>query len=178
MRSAGRATQPASLNPVRRLLSNPRSVQARIGEKTQVAKGTLMVTFDPLGEEVDFVPGRYSWVELPSRGHGDERGLRRHIKIVSSPSDGPRHTPPGQGLQSTRWGARGRRRGRRRGGRMEAFRFILTMTPRAIFICRWHVVGGQADLSWTSGCLRRIRRQIACWCGFGGVARDASPSAI
>jgi ferredoxin-NADP reductase len=62
-------------------------VQARIKEKTEVAKGTLMVVFDLQGEEVDFVPGQYFWVELPNRGHDDERGLRRHISIVVSPND-------------------------------------------------------------------------------------------
>jgi ferredoxin-NADP reductase len=62
-------------------------VQARIKEKTEVAKGTLMVVFDLQGEEVDFVPGQYFWVELPDRGHNDERGLRRHITIVTSPNE-------------------------------------------------------------------------------------------
>jgi hypothetical protein len=32
-------------------------VRARIYEKVEVAKGTLLVTFDLLGEEVDFRPG-------------------------------------------------------------------------------------------------------------------------
>ena len=62
-------------------------MQARIKEKTEVAKGTLMVVFDLQGEQVDFVPGQYFWVELPNRGHDDERGLRRHISIVTSPND-------------------------------------------------------------------------------------------
>jgi ferredoxin-NADP reductase len=62
-------------------------VQARIQEKTEVAKGTLMVVFDLLGEEVEFVPGQYFWVELPNRGYDDDRGLRRHITIVTSPNE-------------------------------------------------------------------------------------------
>jgi ferredoxin-NADP reductase len=62
-------------------------VQAQIKEKKEVAKGTLMVTFDLLGEEVDHRPGQYFWVELPDRGHDDERGLRRHITIVTSPNE-------------------------------------------------------------------------------------------
>jgi ferredoxin-NADP reductase len=62
-------------------------VQARIKEKTEVAKRTLMVVFDLLGGEVDFVPGQYFWVELPDRGYHDERGLRRHISIVTSPNE-------------------------------------------------------------------------------------------
>jgi ferredoxin-NADP reductase len=62
-------------------------MDAKIKEKTEVAKGTLMVVFDLLGEQVDFVPGQYFWVELPNRGYDDERGLRRHISIVTSPND-------------------------------------------------------------------------------------------
>jgi ferredoxin-NADP reductase len=62
-------------------------MDAKVKEKTEVAKGTLMVVFDLLGEQVDFVPGQYFWVELPNRGYDDERGLRRHISIVTSPND-------------------------------------------------------------------------------------------
>jgi ferredoxin-NADP reductase len=62
-------------------------MQAQIKEKTEVAKGTLMVVFDLLGHEVHFVPGQYFWVELPDVGHSDERGLRRHISIVTSPNE-------------------------------------------------------------------------------------------
>lgn len=52
----------------------------------EVAEGTLMVLVDP-GEPPDFQPGQYFWVELPPRGFDDERGLRRHISIVTSPTD-------------------------------------------------------------------------------------------
>jgi ferredoxin-NADP reductase len=62
-------------------------MQAHIKEKTEVAKGTLMVVFDLLGREVEFIPGQYFWVELPDVGYSDERGLRRHISIVTSPND-------------------------------------------------------------------------------------------
>jgi ferredoxin-NADP reductase len=62
-------------------------MQAKIKQKTEVAQGTLLVVFDLLGNEVDFVPGQYFWVELPDRGHEDERGLRRHITIVTSPNE-------------------------------------------------------------------------------------------
>jgi ferredoxin-NADP reductase len=62
-------------------------VQARIKDKHEVAKGTLMVVFDLLGNDVDFAPGQYFWVELPERGYEDDRGLRRHISIVTSPNE-------------------------------------------------------------------------------------------
>lgn len=62
-------------------------MRARIAEKREVAEGTLFVVFDLLGEEVDFVPGQYFWVELPDRGFSDDRGLRRHFSVCTSPTD-------------------------------------------------------------------------------------------
>jgi ferredoxin-NADP reductase len=62
-------------------------MQARIKEKREVARGTLLVTFDLLGEDVDFKPGQYFWVTLPEGEHEDERGLRRHITVVTSPNE-------------------------------------------------------------------------------------------
>jgi ferredoxin-NADP reductase len=62
-------------------------MQARIKEKQEVAKGTLLVIFDLLGEEVDFEPGQYFFVTLPDIGHQDDKGLRRHISVVTSPND-------------------------------------------------------------------------------------------
>ena len=62
-------------------------MRARIKEKQEVAKGTLLVTFDLLGEDVDFKPGQYFFVTLPSVGHEDEKGLRRHITVVNSPNE-------------------------------------------------------------------------------------------
>ena len=63
------------------------TMRARIREKREVAKGTLLVTFDLLGEEVDFVPGQYFFVTLPDVGYQDEKGLRRHITVVTSPNE-------------------------------------------------------------------------------------------
>ena len=62
-------------------------MRAVIKEKEEVAKGTMLVTFDLLGEEVDFKAGQYFWVTLPDVGYDDERGLRRHITVVTSPND-------------------------------------------------------------------------------------------
>jgi ferredoxin-NADP reductase len=62
-------------------------VRARIKEKQEVAKGTLLVTFDLLGEEVEFRPGQYFFVTLPDVGHEDDKGLRRHISVVTSPTE-------------------------------------------------------------------------------------------
>jgi ferredoxin-NADP reductase len=62
-------------------------MEARIKEKTEVAKGTLMVVFDLLGREVDFAPGQYFWVNLVDPPYDDERGPRRHISVVTSPNE-------------------------------------------------------------------------------------------
>jgi ferredoxin-NADP reductase len=62
-------------------------MRATVKEKREVAKETLMVVFDLGGEVVDFRPGQYFWVELPNRGHDDEKGLRRHISVVTSPTE-------------------------------------------------------------------------------------------
>jgi ferredoxin-NADP reductase len=62
-------------------------MKARIKEKREIAKGTLLTTFDLLGEEVDLAPGQYFFVTLPDVGHQDEKGLRRHITVVTSPNE-------------------------------------------------------------------------------------------
>src|SRR4029453_14600950 len=62
-------------------------MQAKIKEKREVAKGTLMVVFDLLGEEVDFRPGQYFWVTLLDPPYDDEKGPRRHISVVTSPKE-------------------------------------------------------------------------------------------
>jgi ferredoxin-NADP reductase len=62
-------------------------MQARIKEKSEVAKGTLMVVFDLLGEEVEFTPGQYFWVTLLDPPYDDDKGPRRHITVVTSPND-------------------------------------------------------------------------------------------
>src|SRR5947208_974727 len=62
-------------------------MRAKIKEKREVAKGTLMVTFDLLGEEVDFIAGQYFWVTLLDPPYDDEKGPRRHISVVTSPNE-------------------------------------------------------------------------------------------
>jgi ferredoxin-NADP reductase len=62
-------------------------VRATIKEKQQVAKGTLLVTFDLGGEDVDFQPGQYFFVTLLEPPYDDERGARRHITVVTSPNE-------------------------------------------------------------------------------------------
>jgi ferredoxin-NADP reductase len=62
-------------------------LRAKIKEKREVAKDTLMVVFDLLGEEVDFRPGQYFWVTLLDPPYDDEKGPRRHISVVTSPNE-------------------------------------------------------------------------------------------
>ena len=61
-------------------------MRATVAEKREVAKGTLLVLFS-VDAYPDYRPGSYFWVELPDRGHEDEKGLRRHISLVTSPTD-------------------------------------------------------------------------------------------
>ncbi len=62
-------------------------MRATVTEKREVAKGTLLVVFDLAGEEVDFRPGQYFWVELLDPPYEDEKGARRHISVVTSPTE-------------------------------------------------------------------------------------------
>jgi ferredoxin-NADP reductase len=62
-------------------------VRARIKEKREVAKGTLLVVFDLLGAEVDFRAGQYFWVTLLDPPYDDEKGPRRHISVATSPNE-------------------------------------------------------------------------------------------
>jgi ferredoxin-NADP reductase len=62
-------------------------MRAKIKEKREVAKGTLMVVFDLLGEEVDFTAGQYFWVTLLDPPYDDDKGPRRHISVVTSPTE-------------------------------------------------------------------------------------------
>jgi ferredoxin-NADP reductase len=61
-------------------------VKATVTEKREVAKGTLFVLFAVDGYPM-YRPGNYFWVELPDRGYQDEKGLRRHISLVTSPTE-------------------------------------------------------------------------------------------
>jgi ferredoxin-NADP reductase len=61
-------------------------MKATVAEKREVAKGTLLVTF-AVQDYPEFRPGAYFWVELPNRGHDDDKGLRRHISLVTSPTE-------------------------------------------------------------------------------------------
>jgi ferredoxin-NADP reductase len=62
-------------------------VRATIKEKREVAERTLLVLFDLNGEQVDYRPGQYFWVELLNAPYDDEKGLRRHITVVTSPTE-------------------------------------------------------------------------------------------
>jgi ferredoxin-NADP reductase len=61
-------------------------MRATVAEKREVAKGTLLVLF-AVEDYPEYRPGSYFWVELPDRGDNDEKGLRRHISLVTSPTD-------------------------------------------------------------------------------------------
>lgn len=62
-------------------------MRATIKEKREVAKGTLLVLFDLHGKSFDYRPGQYFWVELLDPPYEDEKGPRRHISAVTSPTE-------------------------------------------------------------------------------------------
>ena len=61
-------------------------MKATVAEKREVARGTLLVLFAVDGYPT-YRPGNYFWVELPDRGYQDDKGLRRHISLVTSPTE-------------------------------------------------------------------------------------------
>ena len=61
-------------------------MRATVAEKREVAKGTIFVRF-AVEDYPEYRPGAYFWVELPDRGHADEKGLRRHISFATSPTE-------------------------------------------------------------------------------------------
>ena len=61
-------------------------MKATVAEKREVAKGTLLVLF-AVDNYPTYRPGHYFWVELPDRGYQDDKGLRRHISLVTSPTE-------------------------------------------------------------------------------------------
>lgn len=62
-------------------------MKARIKSKQEVAQGSLMVTFDLLGEYLEFKAGQYFFLTLPNLMYPDERGPRRHFSAVNSPNE-------------------------------------------------------------------------------------------
>jgi ferredoxin-NADP reductase len=62
-------------------------MRVKIKEKREVAKGTLLVLFDLGGAGLDYRPGQYFWVELLDPPFQDEKGARRHISVVTSPTE-------------------------------------------------------------------------------------------
>jgi ferredoxin-NADP reductase len=62
-------------------------MRAHIAEKREVAKGTMLVIFDLVGEEVEFTPGQYFFVTLRDPPYDDARGARRHFSVVTSPNE-------------------------------------------------------------------------------------------
>ncbi len=62
-------------------------MRATLAEKREVAKGTLLCVFDLGREEVEFRPGQYFFVTLLDPPYSDEKGPRRHITVVTSPTE-------------------------------------------------------------------------------------------
>jgi ferredoxin-NADP reductase len=61
-------------------------MKAKIKDKKEVAKGTLQVTFDLLGNQIDFKAGQFFFITIPKLNYPDDHGDRRHFSIVNSPN--------------------------------------------------------------------------------------------
>jgi len=62
-------------------------MKAVIVNKKEIAKGTLMVELEVLGDKVDFKPGQFFMLELINPPYNDEKGSKRYFSIVNSPSE-------------------------------------------------------------------------------------------
>lgn len=60
-------------------------MKAKIKRKKEIAKGTLLVEFDTLGEKVNFISGQYFFVTLVNPPYTDAKGSIRHFTIVNPP---------------------------------------------------------------------------------------------
>ena len=61
-------------------------MKAKIKEKREVAKGTLLLKYDLLSRKISFKPGQYFYISIPKLFYPDSRGNLRHFTIVSSPN--------------------------------------------------------------------------------------------
>lgn len=61
-------------------------MKVKIQDKKEVAKDTLQVTFDSSAEEVNFNPGQYCRVTLINPPYTDDRGDKRFLGFITSPS--------------------------------------------------------------------------------------------
>jgi len=61
-------------------------MKAIISDKKEIAKGTLLVELELLGERVDFKPGQFFKLELVNPSYTDEKGNARLFSIVNSPN--------------------------------------------------------------------------------------------
>ena len=62
-------------------------MKAVIKEKKEIAKGTLLVTYDLLGKNIDFKSGQYFYITLLNPPYHDNLGAQRHFSIVNSPGE-------------------------------------------------------------------------------------------
>ena len=109
-RSPSKPTDPAGYSLPACVRSSRRTARSRRGRCS--SSSTCRVRRSTSG------PGQYFWVELPDRGYEDEKGLRRHISVVTSPTErgvlGLCTRLRDTAFKKTLAELEGRRRGRRR----------------------------------------------------------------
>ena len=60
---------------------------AKLKASKEIAEGYLFVTFDLLGQEINFKPGQFFALTLINPPYTDDRGNRRFLGFVDSPSE-------------------------------------------------------------------------------------------
>ncbi len=61
-------------------------MQGVLKKREEIAKGTILATFDLLGQAIQFSPGQFVIIKIPNLLYPDERYGRRNFSIVNSPN--------------------------------------------------------------------------------------------
>ena len=62
-------------------------MKAKIKEKKEIAKDTLLIKFELLEDDFSFKSGQFFFVTLVNPPYIDEKGNQRHFSIVNSPNE-------------------------------------------------------------------------------------------
>lgn len=62
-------------------------MKAKIKDKKEIAKGTLLVIFDLMGKPISFKAGQYFFLTIPKLNYPDTVGNLRHFSFVNSPNE-------------------------------------------------------------------------------------------
>ncbi len=61
-------------------------MEGTLKSREEIAKGTILATFNLLGQAIQFSPGQFVIIKIPNLLYPDERYGRRNFSIVNSPN--------------------------------------------------------------------------------------------